>query len=140
VSAVTASYPRRQQLRRLRRSASRGALAVVALAAAVLTAGTGEAALSLSLLVLAGMLALGSQHALRLAGRSRVGAQSETLVRRELERIARDGWQVRHAVDWPGRGDLDHVVRAPTGIGCVIETKTLRWTRAHRARTSDAAR
>ena len=81
-----------------------------------------------------------SRRALRLAARSRVGAESETLVRRELERLARDGWRVRHAVDWPGRGDLDHVVRAPSGTGFVIETKTLRWTHAHLARTSDAAR
>ena len=43
--------------------------------------------------------------------------ESEADVRRVLERLVRDGWQVRHAVDWPGRGDLDHVVRAPSGIG-----------------------
>ena len=140
MSAVIATYPRRQQLRRLRRAASRGTLAAVALVAAVLTAAVGEPAWSLVLVVMAGVLALASRHALRMAARSRVGARSETLVRRELEQLARDGWQVRHAVDWPGRGDLDHVVRAPTGIGFVIETKTLRWTRAHLARTRDAAR
>ena len=99
-----------------------------------------SSASSLALLVLAGGLAAASRRAVHLAARSRVGAESEAEVRRVLERLVRDGWQVRHAVDWPGRGDLDHVVRAPSGIGFVIETKTLRWTRAHLARTSDAAR
>jgi len=47
---------------------------------------------------------------------------------------------VAHAVDWPGRGDLDHVLRSPSGIGFVIETKTLRYSRAHVLRTIDAAR
>ena len=75
-----------------------------------------------------------------LAARSRVGAESEAEVRRVLERLDRDGWQVRHARRLAGRGDLDHVVRAPSGIGFVIETKTLRWTRAHLERTSEAAR
>jgi hypothetical protein len=133
-------YARRQQLRRVKRGASRGVLAAVALALAVLVAGAGTLGLSLALLVLAGGLAAESRRAVRLAARSRVGAESEADVRRVLERLVRDGWQVRHAVDWPGRGDLDHVVRAPTGIGFVIETKTLRWTRAHLARTSDEAR
>ena len=45
-----------------------------------------------------------------------------------------------HAVDWPGRGDLDHVLRSPSGMGFVIETKTLRYTRAYLARTVDSAR
>jgi hypothetical protein len=106
----------------------------------VLVGGAGKLGLSLALLVLAGGLAAASRRAVRLAARSRVGAESEADVRRDLERLVGDGWQVRHSVDWPGHGDLDHVVRAPTGIGFVIETKTLRWTRAHLARTSDAAR
>jgi hypothetical protein len=52
----------------------------------------------------------------------------------------REGWRVAHAVDWPGRGDLDHVLRSPSGICFVIETKTLRYSRAHVSRTVDAAR
>jgi hypothetical protein len=35
---------------------------------------------------------------------------------------------------------LDHVVRAPSGIGFLIETKSLRWTPEHAARTLAAAR
>ena len=41
------------------------------------------------------------------------------------------GWRVTRTVDWPGRGDLDHVLRSPSGKGFVIETKTLRYSRAH---------
>jgi hypothetical protein len=69
-----------------------------------------------------------------------VGAESEAQVRRALKALAREGWCVAHAVDWPGRGDLDHVVRSPSGMGFVIETKTLRYTRVHLARTVDSAR
>jgi hypothetical protein len=61
-------------------------------------------------------------------------------VRRALEPLTGEGWQVRHARDWPGGGDLDHVVRSPSGMGFVIETKTLRWNRVHLARTIEAAR
>ena len=60
-----------------------------------------RSASSLALLVLAGGLAAASRRALHLAARSRVGAESEAEVRRVLERLVRDGWQVRHAVDWP---------------------------------------
>ena len=132
VSAVIATYPRRQQLRRLRRAASRGALAAVALVAAVLTAAVGEPAWSLVLVVMAGVLALASRscppYGRPEPGRRSVGDAGAARARAaRARRLA-----VRHAVDWPGRGDLDHVVRAPTGIGFVIETKTLRWTRAHR--------
>jgi hypothetical protein len=137
---MTVSYPRRLQLRRLGRASSRGAEAVIALGAAALVAAAGELGLALMLGLLSGILALASRRALRLVTRSRVGAESEAQVRRALERLADDGWRIRHAVDWPGRGDLDHVVRAPSGIGFVIETKTLRWTRDHVVRTFEAAR
>ena len=88
---VIASYPRRQQLRRLKRAASRGALGAVALAAAVLVAAAGELGLSLALLVLAGALAATSLRAVQLAARSRVGAESEAQVRRMLDEFASDG-------------------------------------------------
>ena len=134
------SHPRRQQLRRLMQAASRGTGAAVALAGAAALAGAGELRAALALAALSGALALASRRVLRLAARSRVGAESEAQVRRALEPLAREGWRVRHALDWPGRGDLDHVVRAPSGIGFVIETKTLRYARAHVLRTADAAR
>jgi hypothetical protein len=69
-----------------------------------------------------------------------MGARSEAQVHRVLRAVARDGWQVHHAIDWKGRGDLDHIARSPSGIGFVIETKTQRYTRAHVIRTVAAAR
>jgi hypothetical protein len=137
---MAVSFARRQQRRRLVAAASRAAGAAVALVAALLAAAAGEAQLALVLTVLSGGLALASRHALRLAARSRIGAESEAQVRRELERLEPVGWSIRHAVDWPGRGDLDHVLRSPSGMGFVIETKTLRYSRAHVLRTIDAAR
>jgi hypothetical protein len=137
---MTVSYVRRQQRRRLTTAASRAAGAAVVFGAAVPAAAGGEAELGLLLVLLSGVLALASRRALRLAARSRVGAESEAEVRRALEPLTREGWRVAHAVDWPGRGDLDHVVRSPSGMGFVIETKTLRYTRAHLARTVDSAR
>ena len=137
---MAVSYPRRLQLRRLGGAASRGAGAVIALGAAASVAAAGQAGPAFVLALLSGVLAMASRRALRLAGRSRVGAESEAQVRRALARLADDGWRVRHAVNWPGRGDLDHVVRAPSGIGFVIETKTLRWTPDQGVHTFEAAR
>jgi hypothetical protein len=137
---MSVNYARRQQRRRLMRAASRAAGASLALAAATLAAAAGEAELGLLLTLLSGVLALLSHRALRLARRSRVGAESEAQVRRVLETLTREGWRVEHALDWPGRGDLDHLVRCPCGMGFVIETKTLRYTRALLARTADSAR
>ena len=141
LSAVTVSYPRRQQLRRLMRAARlaarrddrvgrRGA------------AGAAPATPGLALLARGGRGRDGATESSRAAPgrRSRVGAESEAQVRRALEPLAREGWHVAHAVDWPGRGDLDHVLRSPSGMGFVIETKTLRYSRAHVVRTIDAAR
>jgi hypothetical protein len=137
---MTVNYARRQQWRRLMTAASRAARASVALVAAALAAAADEPELALLLALLSGGLVLMSRRALRLARRSRVGAGSEAQVRRALNRLTREGWSVGHAVDWPGRGDLDHVVRSPPGMGFVIETKTLRYSRAHVMRTLDAAR
>ncbi len=137
---MTVSYPRRQQLRRLTYAGTRAAQTVIALAAAALCVQRGEPVLATALALVAAALALSSRRALRLAGRSRIGAESEAQVRRSLEVLRRDGWQVRHAVGWPGGGDLDHLVRSPSGIGFVIETKTLRYRRAHVLRTVDMAR
>ncbi len=137
---MTVSYPRRQQVRRLRHAAVRAMQAAGALAAALIFAPTGGAVVVLVLVLLAVALGASGLHALRTAARSSIGAQSEAQVRRVLERLVGEGWRVRHAVDWPAVGDLDHVVRAPTGVGFVIETKTLRYTRAHLWRTAEAAR
>jgi Nuclease-related domain len=72
-------------------------------------------------------------------GRNRVGAESERLVRRQLDRLRRDGWEVRHGVGWPGGGDIDHLVRSPSGVGFVVETKTRRFEETHLRRTARAA-
>ncbi len=134
------SYPRRQQLRRLKRAAVLATGSAAALAAAAVIARAGEPGPASGLVLTSGFLALACRHALALAGRSRVGAASEARVRQALEMLERDGWRVRHSLDWPGPGDLDHVVRTPSGVGFMIETKTLRYTRAHLERTGNAAR
>jgi hypothetical protein len=139
LSRMTVSYPRRLQLRRLMHAARLAVGAVSMSFGAVLLGRAGSQDLA-SLGVVAVVFGLLSRRALRLARRSRVGAESEAQVRRALEPLTREGWHVQHAVDWPGRGDLDHVVRSPGGMGFVIETKTLRYERGHVVRTIAAAR
>ena len=114
--------------------------AAIASGCAVLLASAGHAGPAAVLAAFAIALELLSRRALRLAGRSRVGAESEARVRRALDPLALEGWRVAHGVDWPGRGDLDHVLRSPSGMGFVIETKTLRYRRTHVRRTIEAAR
>src|SRR5687768_6515577 len=104
---MTVSYPRRQQLRRLKHTVVRALEAALALGVAVMMWWTGEGALAFAALLLTAVLSVDGAHALRLAARSRVGAESEAQVRRALEPLTRDGWHVEHAVDWPGGGDLD---------------------------------
>jgi hypothetical protein len=134
------STPRRQQWRRLRAAAIRAVLAALVLGLAAVAASAGHAAFATALGVVAAALALASRRSIRLAARSRVGAASEALVRRALVSLEHEGWRVRHSLDWPGRGDLDHVVRAPWGIGFLVETKTLRYERTHVVRAAAAAR
>jgi hypothetical protein len=134
------SAPRRQQWRRLRTAAIRAVLAALVLGLAAVAASAGYAALATALAVVATALAIASRRSLRLAARSRVGAASEALVRTALMSLEHEGWRARHSLDWPGRGDLDHVVRAPSGIGFMIETKTLHCERAHIVRAAAAAR
>ncbi len=67
----------------------------------------------------------------RLAARSRVGAESEAQVRRALSRLEAEGWRLRHSLPYRGRGDIDSVAIAPTGIAFVIETKTRTFDARH---------
>jgi hypothetical protein len=134
------SHPRRQQFARLLRTATRSVGALVALAAAPLAAGAGATALALALLVVACLLLGAARHEWRVAHRNAVGADSEAAVRRSLAALTTEGWRVRHGLDRPGGGDLDHVVRAPSGVGFVIETKTARYSTAHLEGTARAAR
>jgi hypothetical protein len=118
------NYPRRQRYRRLSRA---GRSAVAAAASAFL----GILALRAGLVLPGGLLvavavglAVRTWHWLSLAERSRVGARSEDEVRRVLAALEEQGWRIRHAVRWSGRGDIDSVAIAPTGVGFAIETKT----------------
>src|SRR4051812_44658589 len=105
------SHPRRQQLVRLVRGVVRAAVALALLVLALLAVSAHYGTLGFALAAGAGLLALGSRHQLRLAHRSRIGAESEAAVRRSLAALASEGWRIRHAVDWAGTGDLDHVAR-----------------------------
>jgi nuclease-like protein len=109
-------------------------------AAAVMVAAAGYSLPGLAFALGAGVLAFGASRDLKVSRRSRIGADSEAEVRRALQPLARDGWSVRHGVGVRTGGDLDHVLRAPSGVGFVVETKTARYTRAHAARTIRAAR
>lgn len=133
------SFPRRQQLRRLRRAAG-WVVATVALAAgATAAAVTGQLVLALLLVAAAFGCVKRSWTWIRLAGRSRIGARSEDEVQRALAKLEREGWQMRHSLRWAGRGDIDHLAIAPTGIGFVIETKTARFGPEHVGRTVEMA-
>jgi len=114
------NYARRQQYRRLSRAgppaiASAGA---VMLALAVASAGAVSAAGVLLLLALG--FGLYARRWLALAERSRVGARSENEVRHALEPLEAKGWRLRHSLCWRGRGDIDSLAIAPTGVAFVV--------------------
>ena len=75
------------------------------------------------LLVAVGFL-VDARRWVRLAARSRIGAGSEDEVRHALAALEPEGWRVRHSLPFGGRGDIDSVAIAPTGIAFAIETKT----------------
>lgn len=133
------SFPRRQQYRRL----SRAAMAAMASAAAVLLALTVASAGAVSaagaLLVLALGLGVYARHWLSLADRSRIGACSEDEVRRALAPLHAEGWRLRHSLPWSGRGDIDSLAIAPTGVAFAIETKTRSYDGRHLARVREQA-
>ena len=134
------SYPRRQALRRRLYATVRAIEAAAALAAALMLMAADVAPLA-AVLCLAGVtLLIDGAGAAREARRSSVGADSEARVRRELARLRREGWHVRHGVSWPCGGDVDHVVRTPDGFGFAIETKTRRYDRGQLERTAATAR
>jgi Nuclease-related domain len=91
------------------------------------------------LLIVAAALGLWARHWLSLARRSRVGAQSEDAVQRALAPLQAEGWRLRHSLRWQGRGDIDSVAIAPTGIAIAIETKTRTYDRRHVARVREQA-
>ncbi len=133
------SLPRRQQYRRLRRAAASGAAGLAAGAFALMPAATGAVMVSSVLwLVMFGLL-IDACHWVRLAGRSRVGARSEDEVRRALAPLATEAWRLRHSLPYRGRGDIDSVAIAPTGIAFAIETKTRTFDAHHVAGVREMA-
>jgi len=84
-------------------------------------------------------LALDARRWVRLAARSRVGARSEDAVRRALGGLEREGWRLRHSLLWGGRGDIDSVAIAPTGVAFAIETKARMFDARHLAHARQTA-
>jgi Nuclease-related domain len=128
------NYARRQQYRRLSHAGKAALGGAVAGLLGLVVASAGGAALGGLLLLTAVGLGLYARHWLSLARRSRVGARSEDEVQRALDPLHAEGWRLRHSLPWQGRGDIDSVAIAPTGVGIVIETKTSSYEGRHLAR------
>ena len=131
--------PRRQQYRRVMRA---GRLALTSASVALLglyLMAIGVAVPGALILVIAGMLGLRARHWLSLAARSGIGARSEEEVQRALDSLCREGWRVRHCVSWPGGGDVDSVLLAPSGVAFAIETKTRAYDECHLRRVREQA-
>jgi hypothetical protein len=127
------SYPRRQQYRRLSKAGAAAAGSATAVLTALVVASTGAVSIAGVLAVAAVALGLNACRWLRLAGRSRIGARSEDEVRRVLAPLQAEGWRLRHSAPWRGRGDIDSVAIAPSGVGFAIETKTRTYDSRHLA-------
>ena len=133
------SYARRQEYRRLARAGTAAAASTAAAVLGLALAGAGAATAAAVSLLAAVALGLYARRWLALAGRSRVGARSEDEVRRTLAALQREGWRLRHSLPWQGRGDIDSLAIAPTGVGFAIETKTRAYDDGHLARVCDQA-
>jgi hypothetical protein len=73
-------------------------------------------------LVMLGLM-IDARRWVRLAGRSRIGARSEDEVRKALTPLVAEDWRLRHSLPYRGRGDIDSIAIAPTGIAFAIETQ-----------------
>jgi hypothetical protein len=133
------SFPRRQQARRLRRAGASGAAAIVAGALAAAAASVGAGALAGVLALVMAALVVDARRWVRLAARSRVGARSEDAVRRALSGLEAEGWRLRHSLPWGGRGDIDSVAIAPTGLAFAIESKSRTFEARHLAHARQTA-
>jgi hypothetical protein len=133
------NYARRQQYRRLSHAGTAAAGTAAAALVGLVLAGTGARAVAVLLLLAAIGLGFYARHWLSLAGRSRVGARSENEVRRVLAVLQHEGWRLRHSLPSQGRGDVDSLAIAPTGVGFAIETKTRTYDDRHLARVRDQA-
>ena len=130
---LVCSFPRRQQYRRLRRAAGSGAAGLAACVLVLIAAGAGTWGVAGALLLVAVGLFVRTRRWARLAARSRTGARSEDEVRAALAALELEGWRVRHSLPFGGRGDIDSVAIAPTGIAFAIETKTRTFEDRHLA-------
>jgi len=133
------NYARRQQYRRLSHTGKAALGSVVAGLLGLAVASAGAASLAALLLLTAVGLAFYARHWLSLARRSRVGARSEDEVQRTLAHLQAEGWRLRHSLPWQGRGDIDSVAIAPTGVAVAIETKTRTYDADHLARVHEQA-
>ena len=112
---------------------------MVAGALAATAAGADANALAeLLALVMAGLV-VDAWRWVRPAARSHVGARSEDAVRRVLGGLEAEGWRLRHSLLCGGRGDIDSVAIAPTGIGFAIESKARTFDACHLARARQTA-
>jgi hypothetical protein len=133
------SYPRRQQYRRMHRAVVSAAASATAAGLALVAARTAAPGVAAALLLVTVALLIDARRWLRLAGRSRVGARSEDEVQRALAQLETEGWRLRHSLPWRGRGDIDSVAIAPTGVAFAIETKTQTLENRHVARVLEQA-
>ena len=133
------NYARRQQYRRLSRAATAAAASGASVLLALAIAGAGAVSAAGVILVLAVGLGLYARHWLLLAERSGVGARSEDEVRRALVPLHAEGWRLHHSLPWRGRGDIDSLAIAPTGVAFVVETKTRAYDNRHLARVREQA-
>jgi hypothetical protein len=139
VTIPRSSYPRRQEYRRLRRAILSAATSAAAGGLAVAAAEAGATVVAGALLLLMGGLVINARRWLRLAARSRVGARSEDDVRDVLAALEPEGWRLCHSLAYGGRGDIDSLAIAPTGIGFAIEIKTRSFERGHLAAVREMA-
>ena len=133
------NYPRRSSTFRLGRAITTGAACLMAAVAALLATEQQTLWIPLVLLLVAIALGIRARHWARLAGRSRVGARSEEQVQRALAPLATEGWRLRHSLRRQGRGDIDCLAIAPSGIAFAIETKTRTFDGQHVARVQGMA-
>jgi hypothetical protein len=137
--SIHANYARRQQYRRLGRAATAATASVGAVLLALAVASAGAVSAAGVLLVLALGFGLYARRWMSLARRSGVGARSEDEVGRTLAPLEAEGWRLRHSLRWRGRGDIDSVAIAPTGVAFVVETKTRAYDDRHLARVREQA-
>jgi hypothetical protein len=133
------NYARRQQYRRLSHAGKAALGSVVGGLLGLAVAIAGAAALGVLLVLTAVGLGFYARHWLSLARRSRVGARSEDAVQRALAPLQAEGWRLRHSLPWQGRGDIDSVAIAPTGVAVAVETKTRTYDERHLARVREQA-